>query len=164
MDKQVLAILNIYKKDPLMGRIYATNEILKKYRFSHVSFDFEAAVDGLTAIMSKNTNKYQKKAGRFILNFFFGVKETNNMIEDIAVVADRNDPLVRHWKLKVFKRDNYTCQHCGVTKKLVAHHISHWGDDPVNRVNVDNGITLCSKCHAKEHEADWYHYLVESRI
>lgn len=164
MDKQALTILNLYKKDPLMGRIYAGNEILKRDKFSHVPFNFDIATDGLAAIMSKSANKYQKKAGRFILNFFFGVQETNNMIESIAVVVDRNDPLVRRWKHKVLERDHRACQNCGETEKLVVHHVSHWEDDPVNRINVDNGITLCSKCHAKEHEADWYHYLVESKI
>ncbi|MFR7638714.1 MAG: HNH endonuclease [Allobaculum sp.] len=40
------------------------------------------------------------------------------------------------------KRDK-VCQHCGATDNLQVHHISHWSDDPVNRINPDNGILLC---------------------
>lgn len=161
MDKQMERVLRI--KDPLMRRMYAGNEILKRYYFSKESeFDLSVAIDALAAIISKETDKYQKKAGRFILNFFYGIQETNNMIEDHAIVTEREDPLVRRWKKKVLDRDDYTCQHCGSREKLVVHHISHWSDDPVNRINVDNGITLCPSCHSKEHIGDWYSNFVDA--
>ncbi len=27
----------------------------------------------------------------------------------------------------------------------------NWVNDPINRINLDNGITLCRKCHANYH-------------
>lgn len=53
------------------------------------------------------------------------------------------------WRKAVFERDNYTCQCCGdnVGGNLNAHHISSYTNDKDNRTNVDNGITLCDKCH-----------------
>lgn len=54
------------------------------------------------------------------------------------------------WKLSVFKRDNYTCKWC---KKrggnLNAHHILTFINNPKERLNIHNGITLCEKCHNK---------------
>lgn len=71
-----------------------------------------------------------------------------------------------HWKHKVLKRDNYTCQMCGLkTAKLHAHHIKKFSviieeykiDTIEKALNCkelwfeDNGISLCEKCHRKEH-------------
>ena len=161
-DPKLIAIKKLYYKDPLMARIRAGEEMLKRYL--DVPVDFDMAVDCMVAIMSPTATKYQKAAARVVLNKFFGVVETNNMINDVAVVYDRNDALVRRWKKAVFKRDSYKCCKCGSNKRIVAHHISYWSNDPINRVNVDNGITLCSKCHAQEHEADSFYGLVASRI
>lgn len=47
-------------------------------------------------------------------------------------------------------------------RQLFVHHISHWSDDPINRINLDNGITLCNKCHSAEHAGDWYSNLVDA--
>lgn len=161
-DPKLIAIEKLYYKDPLMARIRATEEMLKRYL--DVPVDFDMAVDCMVAIMSPTATKYQKAAARVVLNKFFGVVETNNMINDVAVVYDRNDALVRRWKEAVFKRDDYKCRNCGSNEKIAAHHISYWSNDPINRVNIKNGITLCSKCHAQEHEADNFYGLVASRI
>ena len=56
------------------------------------------------------------------------------------------------WRKGVFKRDDYTCQRCGkrgVT--LNAHHIKEYAKYPAMRYDIDNGITLCAKCHKKIH-------------
>jgi len=66
----------------------------------------------------------------------------------------------RNWKKQrsaARKRDNYTCQHCGITEKeigrqLDVHHIktilSFSGDwDSANK--IDNLISLCNACHRK---------------
>jgi hypothetical protein len=75
------------------------------------------------------------------------------------------------WRQAVFIRDNFTCQHCGARGVyLHAHHII-----PFNILlkeaakymplinlyeaallytplwEITNGITLCKKCHRKEH-------------
>ena len=59
------------------------------------------------------------------------------------------------WRTKVFERDNYTCQICGVKNCfLTAHHIKSRAKFPKLRYNVSNGITLCELCHAK---SDWHY-------
>ncbi len=57
------------------------------------------------------------------------------------------------WRKSVFGRDNYTCRLCGSGKggNLNAHHIYPWKDYKYLRYDVDNGITLCIKCHRSVH-------------
>lgn len=63
----------------------------------------------------------------------------------------RDGSELREWRTKVFKRDNYTCQHCGDKKQIQAHHIIEWAKDESKRFDIDNGLTLCVKCHSKVH-------------
>lgn len=69
----------------------------------------------------------------------------------LGYVVDRDSPEVRKWRNAVLDRDARACRTCGSTKKLHAHHIFHWADAPEIRVDVSNGLTLCSICHAKAH-------------
>lgn len=57
------------------------------------------------------------------------------------------------WRKAVFDRDNYTCQHCGEKGvSLNAHHIIPFSKDSSLRTDVSNGISLCLKCHNREHK------------
>ena len=67
-------------------------------------------------------------------------------------------------KLNIRKRDNYTCQECGMTEKelgykLACHHIDY---NKMNN-NEDNLISLCRSCHAKTgwNRKDWIKYYKE---
>lgn len=57
------------------------------------------------------------------------------------------------WRKNVFSRDCWQCQLCNnkssKNNKVVlnAHHIKKYIDFPDLRFNVNNGITLCEKCH-----------------
>jgi len=59
----------------------------------------------------------------------------------------------KKWAKKVKQRDNYTCQKCGyVGKEVEAHHLKKWHENIELRYNINNGITLCRKCHSEAHK------------
>ena len=49
------------------------------------------------------------------------------------------------------KRDNYVCQECGNKNRLIVHHKKDYKEYPKLKFNIDNGITLCRKCHPLYH-------------
>ena len=60
------------------------------------------------------------------------------------------------WRESVFKRDNYTCQGCGITNvKLNADHIEPFAISKELRFNINNGRTLCVPCHRKTDTYGW---------
>ena len=65
----------------------------------------------------------------------------------------------REWRLAVYARDKWTCQecerHCN-SKNIVAHHKKSFKKYPGLRYRVENGITLCRKCHLKNHKTATY--------
>lgn len=60
----------------------------------------------------------------------------------------------RVWATAVISRDGATCQQCGAMGvELHAHHIHSFKDHPAKRWDLNNGTTLCFKCHWAEHTA-----------
>ena len=61
----------------------------------------------------------------------------------------------KRWRKKVFERDDYTCQECGIRNgggtsvKLRADHIKPYALYPKERYEIKNGRTLCSDCDIK---------------
>jgi len=64
-----------------------------------------------------------------------------------------NDPRHIKWAKIVKARDDYTCQICDTTNTyLNSHHKNSWDMFENERFKVDNGVTLCVKCHERFHE------------
>ena len=102
------------------------------------------------------------------------------LYSSIRVLSEYKD-----WRLKVYKKDYYTCQMCNKKGlKLHAHHIKHFKDifnDFINKYNrfsviddretllklamdykpfweISNGKTLCKDCHKVEHSSKEINY------
>lgn len=78
----------------------------------------------------------------------------NPKLTDKERILNRDYYAIIKWRIEVFERDNYTCVCCGDNKggNLNAHHLNGYNWDKDNRLNVDNGVTLCDKCHNEFHE------------
>lgn len=63
----------------------------------------------------------------------------------------RNDYAYRKWRKQVIERDG-VCQRCGGNEKLEAHHIKDFALYPFERLELNNGIALCEKCHKQVHK------------
>jgi 5-methylcytosine-specific restriction endonuclease McrA len=66
------------------------------------------------------------------------------------------DPTYVRWRNAVLARDEYRCRHCGRQcrkheKGLAAHHIRSYASEPDLRFDLDNGLTLCRRCHMDLH-------------
>lgn len=60
----------------------------------------------------------------------------------------RNSTAYKNWREAVFKRDDYTCQVCGIRGAYIeADHIKPFAYFPNLRFNISNGRTLCKPCH-----------------
>jgi len=64
----------------------------------------------------------------------------------------RNSARYAEWRLSVYRRDKFRCVLCGaVGGKLNAHHVRSFSKYPDLRFDIDNGVTLCEKCHKDLH-------------
>ena len=60
----------------------------------------------------------------------------------------RSSPIYTLWRINIIKRDDFTCLNCGKRGGLLeANHIYSFADYPQLRLDLNNGITLCKKCH-----------------
>ncbi len=99
-------------------------------------------------------------------------ENNSNWKGGIAPIRERimNSDRYKQWRQDVFIRDNFTCQKCGdkTSGNLEAHHKKPFSKllEEVRRYlplfniydgailycplwDVDNGLTLCKKCHSK---------------
>lgn len=60
---------------------------------------------------------------------------------------EANTPEYKAWRNAVFRRDNYACIMCGLSRNIQAHHIKRFADYPELRYVVSNGATICRDHH-----------------
>lgn len=91
-------------------------------------------------------------AGKLCVNLFR--KDIEKGVEQFNARMGRKSADYAEWRKSVFARDNYTCRLCGqIGGKLNAHHIKPYAKYESLRLDVENGITLCEKCHKGVHRA-----------
>lgn len=96
----------------------------------------------LSTIEKIKTNRRGKHAGNLHHNWKGGITPINEKI--------RKSPEYKEWRKKVFEKDNFTCFFCGDRGgKLNADHIKSFSQYPEHRFDVNNGRTVCEKCHRK---------------
>jgi len=86
---------------------------------------------------------------RFVLSGYnIGFTAQKNIMESNAI---KPLPKLQQWA-KTIKARDCKCMKCGETNDLHAHHIKPKSTHPELTLVIDNGITLCYRCHKKEHE------------
>ena len=90
-------------------------------------------------------------------------------ITPLRIKIYRSD-IFRNWRKEVFKRDNWTCQECGVIGgSLQAHHIKSFSDiikdNQIKTLedalkceelgDINNGVCLCIECHKLTDTYGW---------
>lgn len=104
---------------------------------------FEEAIN----IIESECKKFNPKTVKYHWNYKGGITPQNKAL--------RNSSLMAYWRFLVFERDHFTCQEKGCGKvggELHAHHIKEFAKFPDLRFDVNNGITLCKKCHIELHK------------
>lgn len=105
-------------------------------------------------------SSYLKTCGVYLNNMRAGINPETSEVEitNTRFSWEKTDKDYRktkqykEWRLWVFRRDAYTCIHCGkVGGSLEAHHIYPFKKYKSLRYEINNGITLCRKCHLAEH-------------
>lgn len=63
-----------------------------------------------------------------------------------------------NWAKVVKSRDGNRCIYCGSTEKLETHHIKSRTKFPADALDIENGVTLCHRCHYTAHAGDYTSY------
>ena len=85
----------------------------------------------------------EKRRGKNSSSWKGGITSENQKIRDSEEY--------NNWRLKVFFRDNFTCQKCNTKDNSIqAHHIYNFTNKDL-RFLKENGITFCKKCHKLFH-------------
>lgn len=84
-------------------------------------------------------------------------KYNPDLTEEERLRRDMFNGEIRKWRDRVFIRDEFTCKVCnGTGGRLNAHHLNSWDQYEEERLNLDNGITLCEACHKGFHSQFGY--------
>ena len=89
-------------------------------------------------------NKHKKKvshfkSGREHWNWQGGITSENKRV--------RASTAMKEWRKKILERDAYKCVVCGSTDDLEVDHIKPFALFAEERLNLNNGRTVCNPCH-----------------
>lgn len=82
----------------------------------------------------------------------FMIKENSPIYKPNIERINRNNVLGnKKWALTIKEQSDFKCDICNSSKELHSHHLESWASNKIIRLDLDNGICLCSKCHRKFH-------------
>lgn len=97
-----------------------------------------------------NPTTYTKFMDSIKTRNYKGKNNPNYKDGTFKIRRPRDTSEYKNWRLAVFTRDDFTCQTCHKRGgKLEAHHIKSWIKYPKLRYKINNGLTLCFKCHPR---------------
>jgi hypothetical protein len=79
------------------------------------------------------------------------LKQINKKSPSPKTGKRKNGFLNQAWSAMVKERDK-KCTDCGSVYDLHAHHVKQYKSHPELRYDINNGITLCGKCHRQWHK------------
>ena len=106
-----------------------------------------SGMSGKTHALEAKEKMRKSSSGEKGTNWKGGITDESYRIRRSGMYAD--------WRAEVFKRDNYTCQCCGLRSekgsrvRLNADHIKPFAFFPDLRFELSNGRTLCEPCHRR---------------
>lgn len=135
-----------------VGAMWQDGVVTKQYLLEHILSEeviFFKRKLTVNYKMVKPSETYEHKLIAVSKKYNIAIVDLGNKFDN---QEDRKTIEYKQWRDKVFKRDKYTCQHCGKRGRLNAHHIKSYKDYPKLRTKLSNGITLCKQCHIEEHK------------
>ena len=150
----------VYKHKPCFGK--TKRKISKKFKGQHHSLSTEFKKGRITWNKNKNTGQMPWNKGKHLSKkikkkISKAVKGEKNHNWKGGIIS-KNDRIrkgleFRLWREAVFIKDNWTCQKCDkYNGEHHPHHIKNFAEYPELRFAIDNGITLCEKCHREFHK------------
>jgi 5-methylcytosine-specific restriction endonuclease McrA len=98
------------------------------------------------------SSKVENGGGKFCSRKCMRKWQNKNDITPIIKII-RTSLKYDKWRKAIFERDNFTCQVCGQHGgDLQVHHINNFAEFSELRFAINNGITLCKKCHREFHK------------
>ena len=106
---------------------------------------------GNYVLHNRDGKTYCKKCIPKLFNSGINNLAYNPNISDEERIINRNYSDYYNFVKGVLKRDNYNCVICKSNKNLKVHHLDGYNWCIEKRTKIENGITLCQKCHKKFH-------------
>lgn len=134
--------------------ICTTERLLKYYQYTNICSRC-SAIKNITSDNNRYAVKNSQKLKDHARSLVRKGSENNRWNPNLTA----NDRVRRrasieniNWSRAVKVRDNFICQICLVGKKyLHSHHLMSYAANAELRCDVDNGVTLCKKCHYEFH-------------
>lgn len=109
----------------------------------------------LNYITNRTKEVIEKRVKNVIMNGTFSKENNPNWKGGITKESFliRNSKKMRKWRDIIFKRDEYVCQISGQRgQQLIVHHKNSFNNNPNQRFDITNGVTLTKQLHTLFHK------------